>query len=396
MSEFEQLLNEYESKIRTGEVRKGTILQIKENEVIVNIGYKHDGIIERRHLTKDPSIDLATLVEVGQEIETKVIKVNDGDGNVVLGIPHTRVIKESETLANAFANKEVLTAKIEEVVEKGLITSIDDVRIFIPQSRVNTRFEKDLSHYKDTEVRFRITEYDPKKGKVIGDCRSLIEEEKQAALDNVLSQIHEGDILEGVVKTVTKFGAFIEIGGADGLLHRTEFGWGHKNPSLKVGEKVSVFVKAIDPEKKQISLSRKFPNENPWLDAEVKYAVGTVVNAKVARFVSYGVFVNLEENIDGFIHISKIANEHIEKPEDVLKIGDVVTAKVMQLDLDEQKISLSIRDMLPKPERKFSKKENPEDAFTNPDGSLNMDAYMADIEEKEAEEKAEASEEPEA
>ena len=226
----------------------------------------------------------------------------------------------------------------------GLGVVVDEARVFIPASLVSDTFVKDLSVYKDKEVSFVITEYNPKKRRIIGDCKKLIVEAKEKAQKELLEKIHEGDTIEGTVKNVTDFGAFIDLGGVDGLLHISEMSWGRtENPKkvYKIGDSVKCFIKEINGDK--IALSVKYPDQNPWNDASTKYAVGNVVTGKVARMTDFGAFVQLEDGIDALLHVSQISREHINKPEDVLKIGQEITAKVVDLNEAEKKISLSMK-----------------------------------------------------
>jgi ribosomal protein S1 len=226
----------------------------------------------------------------------------------------------------------------------GLGVVIDEARVFIPASLVSDTYVKDLSVYKDKEVSFIITEYNPKRRRIIGDCKKIIVTKKEAAQKELLERIHEGDTIEGTVKNVTDFGAFIDLGGVDGLLHISEMSWGRtENPKkiYKVGDAVKCFVKEING--KKIALSVKYPDLNPWNDAAFKYAVGNVVTGKVARMTDFGAFIQLEDGVDALLHVSQIAREHINKPSDVLSIGQEVEARVVDMDENEKKISLSVK-----------------------------------------------------
>ena len=394
MSEsFEQMLNESFKTIRNGEVVKGTVIAVKDNEIVVNIGNKHDGVIAKNDFTNDANANLSDLVNVGDEVEAKIIRVNDGDGLVQLSTRRMRNERTSQVLQDAFENKTVVKAVVDEVVKGGITCTVDEVKIFIPASLVNDTFERDLSKYQGQEIEFQISEYNPRKHRVIGDRKTLIQTAKEEALQEVLSKIQEGDVVEGTVKNVTDFGAFVDIGGADGLLHVSEMGWGRiTNPRkvLKAGQVVRVYIKGIDGTK--IALSKKFPDEDPWADAEEKFAVGNVVTGKVARLTDFGAFIELAPDVDGLLHVSQIQRERVEKPSDVLKTGDEVTCKVIEMDPEAKKISLSVKALLPKPERRprpeRKRRENP---MENADGTFNIDAYIAanPLEEEKPEEAAE-------
>ena len=366
---FEQMLEESFKTIHTGEVVDGTVISVKEDEIVLNIGYKADGIITRSEYTNKPNVDLRTVVSEGDTMKAKVLKVNDGDGQVLL--TYRRLVAEegNKKLEEAYNNKEVITAKVDKAIPGGLSVVIDEARVFIPASLISDTYEKDLTKFEGQEVSFVITEYNPKKRRIIGDCKQLILAKKAEQAEKLLASIKEGDTIEGTVKNVTDFGAFIDLGGVDGLLHISEMSWGRtENPKkvFKPGDTVKAFIKDIQGDK--IALSLKFEDTNPWPKAEEKYAVGNVVKGKVARMTDFGAFVELEPGFDALLHVSQIAKEHIEKPSDVLSVGDEVTAqialehvdkpsdvlkigqeieaKVVDFNAEAKKISLSIKALL--------------------------------------------------
>ena len=341
---FEQMLEDSLKTIRTGEVVDGTVISVKEDEAVLNIGYKSDGILTRNEYTNTANVDLRTLINVGDTMEVKVLKVNDGEGQVLLTYKRLAAEKGSKRLEEAFENKEVLTAKVAEVLAGGLSVVVDESRVFIPASLVSDTYEKDLTKYADQEIEFVISEFNPKRRRVIGDRKQLLVAKKAEMQKALFERIAVGDVIEGVVKNVTDFGAFIDLGGADGLLHISEMSWGRiENPKkvFKVGQTVKAFIKEINGTK--IALSMKFEDENPWKDADVKYAVGNVVEGKVARMTDFGAFVELAPGVDALLHVSQISKEHVEKPSDVLNIGDVITAKIVDFNEEDKKISLSMK-----------------------------------------------------
>ena len=369
---FEQMLEASLKTIHAGEVVEGTVIDVKPEEVVLNIGYKSDGILTRNEYSNDSSIDMTKVVKPGDTMEVKVLKVNDGEGQVMLTYKRLAADRGNKRIEEAYNNHEVLKAKVSQVLDGGLIVIVDEVRIFIPASLVSDTYEKDLSKYADQEIEFVISEYNPRRRRYIGDRKQLIlarKAEMQAAL---FARIHEGDVVEGTVKNVTDFGAFIDLGGADGLLHISEMSWGrieHPKKVFKVGDKLKVLIKEINGNK--IALSLKFEELNPWRNADEKYAVGNVVTGKVARMTDFGAFVELEPGIDALLHVSQISREHVEKPSDVLKVGEEVTAKVVDFNPEDKKISLSIKALLT-PE----KKEEPvEDADVV---SVDIDQVIAD------------------
>ena len=341
---FEQMLEESLKTIRNGEVVEGTVIDVKPDEIILNIGYKADGIITKSEYSNDPSVVLTDAVHVGDSMEAKVLKVNDGEGQVILTYKRLAAEKGNKRLEEAFENQEVLKAPVTQVLDGGLCVNVDEARVFIPASLVSDTYEKDLSKYADQEIEFVITEFNPRRRRIIGNRKQLLLAEKAEKQKELMERIHVGDTVEGTVKNVTDFGAFIDLGGADGLLHISEMSWGRvENPKkvFTVGEKLNVLIKDIQGEK--IALSLKFPETNPWLHADEKYAVGNEVTGKVARMTDFGAFVELEPGVDALLHVSQIAKEHIEKPSDVLKVGQEVTAKVVDFKKDDRKISLSIK-----------------------------------------------------
>ena len=291
-----------------------------------------------------PNLDLTTVVKVGDPIKVKVIKTNDGEGQVLLSYKRVAADESYDKLEEAYNNGEVLTGKVTQVVDGGLNVVVNECKVFIPASLVSDTFEKDLTKYQDQDVEFVLTEFNPKKRRVIGNRKQLLVAKKAELAKKLFENIKVGDVVEGTVKNVTSFGAFIDLGGADGLLHISEMSWGRVNdPSsvVKVGDVVKTFIKDINGEK--IALSMKFEDENPWVKAADKYAIGNVVTGKVVRFASFGAFVELEPGVDGLLHVSQISKERVEKPEDVLKVGQEITAKVVDFKAAEKKISLSIR-----------------------------------------------------
>ena len=344
---FEQMLDAYEKTIRNGEVVEGTVIDVKPDEIILNIGYKSDGIITRNEYTNEPNVDLTTVVNVGDTLEAKVIKVNDGEGQVSLSYKRLAAEKGSKRLEEAFENKEVLKAKVSQILAGGVCVIVDETRVFIPASLVSDSFEKDLSKFKDQEIEFVITEFDPRKRRIIGNRKTLLVAQKAEAQKELLDKISVGDVINGTIKNVTDFGAFVDLGGVDGLLHISEMSWGRvENPKkvFTVGQEVKVFIKSISDAK--IALSMKFDDENPWNKAAEKYAVGNVVTGKVARMTDFGAFVELAPGVDALLHVSQISREHVEKPADVLKVGQEVEAKIVDFNEDEKKISLSIKELL--------------------------------------------------
>ena len=340
---FEQMLEESFKTIHNGEVVDGTVIDVKPDEIILNIGYKADGIITRNEYTNEPNADLTTMVSVGDTMTAKVLKVNDGEGQVLLTYKRLLAEKGNERLKEAYENHEVLKAPVTQILGGGLSVVIDEARVFIPASLVSDTYEKDLSKYQDQEIEFVISEFNPRRNRVIGDRRQLLVAERAEKQRELFAKLQVGDRIEGTVKNVTDFGAFIDLGGVDGL-HISEMSWGRiENPKkvFKVGEKLEVLIKDINDTK--IALSLKFPETNPWADAAEKYAPGTVIEGKVARMTDFGAFVELAPGVDALLHVSQISKAHVDKPSDVLSVGQEITAKIVDLNEEEKKISLSMK-----------------------------------------------------
>ena len=341
---FEQMLDESFKTIRNGEVVDGTVIDVKPDEIILNIGYKADGIISRNEYTNESNVDLTTVVSVGDQMTAKVLKVNDGEGQVLLTYKRLAAEKGNERLKEAFENHEVLKAPVVQILGGGLSVVVEGARVFIPASLVSDTYEKDLSKYQDQEIEFVISEFNPRRNRVIGDRRQLLVAERAKKQEELLAKIQVGDRVEGTVKNVTDFGAFIDLGGVDGLLHISEMSWGRvENPKkvFQVGETLEVMIKDIRDTK--IALSLKFPETNPWANATENYAVGTVITGKVARMTDFGAFVELAPGVDALLHVSQISRNHVDKPSDVLSVGQEITAKIVDLNEAEKKISLSMK-----------------------------------------------------
>ena len=321
---FEQMLEDSFKNIHSGDILDGTVISVTPTEIAVNIGYKSDGIVTKNEYSNDASIDLTEAVKAGDTITVKVLKLND-----------------------AFNEHTVLKAKVSEGVKGGLVATVDEVPVFIPASLASDTFTKNLNVFADKEIEFYMSEFNPSKRRYIGDCKTLLKERRDAAKEDALQKIKEGDVVEGVVKNVTSFGAFVDIGGIDGLLHISEMSWGridYPQNVYKKGDTVKVIVKEIKGDK--IALSAKFDENNPWLGAEEKFPVGAVVKGKVARMTDFGAFVQLSEGVDALLHVSQISRKRIEKPSDALSVGDEIEAKIVDVNISEHKISLSMKELM--------------------------------------------------
>ncbi len=360
---FEEMLDSSLVTLRTGQIVKGKVISVSATgEVAVDLGYKSDGIIARTEFSDDANVNPAEVVKAGDEIEVFVVRVNDGDGNVQLSKKKVDADKNYVVIEEAFNNGTPVKGKVTEQVKGGLIAIVNGARVFVPSSQISNRYVEDLSSFIGKEFDFEVLEFDKSKRRIVVGRKALAQKEIDAKRAEVFSAIKVGDKINGKVSRIVEFGAFVDLGGVDGLIHISEMSWGRVKKVtdvLSVGDDVTVTVLDVNPEKGKISLSLKDLNADPWKDAATKYAVGNVVTGKVVRMVPFGAFVELEEGVDGLVHISQIAYKHVEKPEDELTIGQEIQAKVTELDLDAKKISLSIKETLEKP-AKANKTEDAE------------------------------------
>lgn len=356
MENQESMMEEYEKTMRSvyaGDTVKGTVIMVTEDEVMVNIGYKSDGIIKKEDYTWEPDANLKELVKAGDEVEVMVVNINDGEGNVVLSKKLLDAEKNWHKIEAAFNEKTPIEGYVKEIVKGGAIVELMGIRAFMPASQFDIRYSEDLSSYVNTKVMVNVIEYDPEKRKVVVSRKVLLKKEQEIKEKAVWETIEAGQRLTGEVKRLTDFGAFVDIGGVDGLIHISELSWSRvKHPSevVKPGHKVEVVVLSVDKEKRKISLGLKQTLPEPWTAAGEKYKVGDIVEVKVLRFSNFGAFVELEPGIDGLVHISQISDKRISKPADALNIGEIVKAKIIDIKNEEKKISLSIRELIEKTE----------------------------------------------
>ncbi len=347
---FEEAFENSMVTLRSGEIVKGRIIGYNNAEIYVDLGYKSDGIIPVGEYTDDPDFKPETSIKIGDEIEVFIVRVNDGEGNVMLSKKKVDSMKSIDEVEQAYENKTPVTGKVVEITNGGVVASVKGVRVFIPASQISERYVKDLNEYLRQTVTVKIVEFNKQKRKIVGSRRIVLAENREQVADQFWSNIEVGKKYEGTVKSLMDFGAFIDIGGVDGLVHVSEMSWTKiKHPSdvLKVGDKVQVTVLEFDAEKKRISLSMKKEEDNPWFQAAEKYKVGDIVKGTVVRLVPFGAFIELEKGLDGLVHISQISNVRIAKPGDVLQTGQIVEAKIVEVNVETKKISLSIKEVNP-------------------------------------------------
>ncbi len=348
---FADMLENYlNSSLHSGQIIKGTVDRVSSNEVNINIpGYKGVGVISLDNLSDDSQFKPEEHFKVGDEIEAMVIKKNDVEGTVLLSKKKVDSHKNSEILKAAFESKEILTGKVIDVNKGGVTVSVNSCKIFVPNSLATERMSDDKNLLLNTEVSLKIIDFDERKRRAVGSIKAVLDEERKKVQEAFWADVAEGKVYEGIVKSLTNFGAFVDLGGVDGLVHISELSWGRiKHPSevVKAGDQITVFVKEIDNEKKKISLGFKKAEDNPWVKIENDFKVDDVVKCKIVRLVPFGAFAEIIPFVDGLIHISQISNKRIEKPADVLNVGDEVEAKIIEIDMEAKKISLSIRALL--------------------------------------------------
>jgi 4-hydroxy-3-methylbut-2-enyl diphosphate reductase len=345
-----KFMEENDVKVFVGKIVKGEVISLNEKEAFINIGYKADAVLPVHEASREDNVNLKEIFELGQVVEAKVINVKNEDGNVVLSTVELEREANFKTLKEAFENKTTVLIKVKEIVKGGILASYKGIRVFIPASHVDLYRVDNLEEYIGKELEILVIEFtkERKNTKIVGSRKELLKKEKEKLEQETWNSLEKGQVTDGIVRRITGFGAFIEINGVDGLLHISEVSWGKINrieDVLKVGESVKVYILEADKENKKLSLSIKQLSPNPWENIKEKYPVGNIVLGKVVRFTNFGAFVELEPGVDGLIHISQISHTRINKPGDVLKIGESVKAKILDVNAESQKIALSIREL---------------------------------------------------
>ena len=337
------------TKIRRGDVLKGEVIYVTNNEVMVNINYRSDGIVTREELSNDPEVKPKDLYKVGDEINVFVVKLDDGEGNVVLSAKRANDFKNWDEIEAIFNNKERVECKVLNNIKGGLSVLVNGVNGFMPASQVSTNFVSDLNVYKGKALISKIIDFDKEKRRIILSRKEVEKEELNNKKKELWANIELDQVIEGVVQRLTDFGAFVDLGGVDGLIHISDLSWNRvKHPSnvVKEGQKVLVKVLALDKDKNRISLGLKQTVEEPWSLFSKNVNVGDIVEGTVVNLLDFGAFVRLNEGVDGLLHVSQISKDHINKPSDVLKVGQKINVKVIDIDTEEKKIGLSIKEAL--------------------------------------------------
>ncbi|MNK06165.1 hypothetical protein D3C87_240570 [compost metagenome] len=377
--ELEQIVS-----LKKGDTVKGSIVKVEDNQAYVSIGYKYDGVIPIRELSSIHLDNASDAVEVGQEVEAKVVSIDDEKERLVLSKRAIDSENAWEVLAQRFENKETFEVTVADVVKGGIVADVG-VRGFIPASMVERHFVEDFSDYKGRTLRVKVKEIDRENNKVILSAKDVLDEEFEQNKQKVMGSIKEGQLIDGKVQRLTQFGAFVDVGGVDGLVHVSEIAWNHVDkPSdvLSEGDEVKVKVLKVDPEKGKISLSIKAAAPGPWETAAELFKTGDIVSGEVKRLVTFGAFVEIAPGVEGLVHISQISHKHIGTPQEVLKEGETVQVKILDVNPSEKRVSLSIKEteeapaQEAKPERSERRgggadRVNREDINNNPNVSLN-------------------------
>lgn len=341
---FEELLKaSLEENKKLGKTVTGTVIEItRKEEIIVDLGYKADGIVPKEEQLED------TKFQIGDTITCDVLKMNDGFGNVLLSYKRYKLRNSRQDLEQKIKADAIFEEKVAEVTEKGFVILKDGIRIFIPLSLAGLNRGEDPKEYLGKMVRFRIIESDLKNRRIIGSIKSVLEEERETKLKEFWDQVEVNGEYEGTVNSISSYGAFIEIGPVQGLLHISEMAWGrNEKPEdiLKQGQKIKVRIKALDKENKRLMLTYEGKGPNPWEKVEEKYAVNDIVKAKIVKLMPFGAFAELEKGIEGLIHISQITERRIAKPEEELQVGNIVNVKIIELDKENKKLELSMKEL---------------------------------------------------
>ena len=350
---FAELLEQSIKTLNTGDKVIGTVTGIGNTEVQVDLGTKHAGYIPYDEVSTDPSVKPEDILKVGDEIEVFVVRVNDQEGTVQLSKKKLDGLKVWDDMTAWAENKTTVEGTITEENKGGLVANVKGIRVFIPASQSGIAKGGDMAGMVGKTVQLKITEVNRARRRVIGSIRAVNSEARKAAQEKIWSEIEVGKKYHGTVKSLTSYGAFVDIGGVDGMVHVSELSWNHiKTPAdvVKVGDEIDVYVISFDPEKHKISLGYKTAEMNPWNQFMTKYSVGDVVDAKIVKLMTFGAFAEILPGVDGLIHISQIADRRIGKPEDVLSEGQDVKVKITDVDAENKRISLSIRALLEQPE----------------------------------------------
>jgi ribosomal protein S1 len=348
MEQFMDQIDESLRAPRSGSIVKGKIVQVKSDELIVNIGYKADGVIPLEEISSAASPADLNQFEENQELEVYVIKNDNGDGNVLLSLKRVSMYADWGLLEEAYAAEQEIEVKVTETVKGGVVAYYQEARGFIPASQISTRYVNDLKEFVGKTMLVKIIEFNREKRRAVFSRKVVLQKENAAKKEVVWEKVFEGAVVKGEVKRITSFGVFIDLGGIDGMAHISELTWGRINKPqevVKIGDEVEVKVIAIDKDAEKISLSIKQLKGDPWTTFMDHYAIGGVYEAKVVNLTDFGAFVELEPGVEGLVHVSQISRRRVEKPSDELKVGEVRSVKLLDVDLENRRIKLSMKEV---------------------------------------------------
>lgn len=337
--------------VKPGNVVIGTVVQINSEEVLVDVGGKSEGVIPARELSYRKDFVISENINLGDQFKVLVLKTDSEDGTMVLSKKRAESEEMVGKLETAYTNGETIEAEVTEVVKGGILVDVG-IRGFIPASQIDRGYVEDLTQFIGQKLQLKIVEFDPKNRKAVLSRKKVLDEEYEAKKAVLLNELAEGQTRKGVVQRITNFGAFVDLGGIDGLLHVSEMGWnrvGHPSDVVSEGDELDVYILGVDKENEKVSLGLKQLAPSPWSTAPEKYPVGSIVEGKVVRLASFGAFVEIEPGVDGLVHVSQISWERVEKPEDAISIGQIIQTKVLEVNSAEKRMSLSIKDTLEKP-----------------------------------------------
>ncbi|KNF07447.1 4-hydroxy-3-methylbut-2-enyl diphosphate reductase IspH [Gottschalkia purinilytica] len=366
INDMSQALNNTFTNIRKGDILEGEVILVGNDEVVVNIGYKSDGIIKKEELTNDQDVLPSQIVSIGDKISVLVINMNDGEGNVLLSKKRVDNKKNWEEVSKLYKNEAIINVKVKEVSDNGLIVNILGLRGFIPKSQVSNKYIKDFNSYLNKELDVKVIDLDKTKNRIVLSRKLIEQEEQENEKEKTWSHIKKGQIIKGKVKRITDFGAFVDIGGIDGLLHISDLSWTKvKHPSkvVNVGDEIEIIILDLDKAKERISLGLKQLQQHPWEKVKDKYTVGSIIDGTVVKLLNFGAFVELEPGIEGLVHITQITDENISKPSEILNVGDKVRIKILSIDEEQRRIELSIKEADLKQNEEY-KKYNTDESFT--------------------------------
>lgn len=347
--DFAEALEKSFKKIHNGERVKGCVVKVNDSDVIVDVGTKHTGYVSLSELTNDPTKKPSDIVKEGDVIDLVVIKINDQDGIVTLSKKKVDEALGFEKIIKAKDDKAILEGKVQRTVNGGIIVSYEGVRVFIPASLTGLPRGAKLDTLVGQDVNFEIIEVTESRRRAVGSMKAIVKAQQQAAREKFWAEAEVGKVYKGEVKSITNYGAFVDLGGIDGMVHISELSWkriNHPSEVVKVGDVIEVYIKELDKENNRISLGYKKAEDNPWEKFKNSYEVGDVIDAKIVSITPFGAFAQIIDGVDGLIHISQLADKHVQNVKDIVSIGDVVKVKIIDIDIENKRISISMRALL--------------------------------------------------